>query len=509
MIRAQAIVLIYLACSVYGQTQTQRARGTLPLATLNSFCPCSVRQFCSNIFEGEDAIFTEILQSIPACPLDQVRCCTKNSMFTAITTIVNDEATSSQGRSGFSTGAPGQSARSDFTTRQQSQSAFFTGVPGQSAPGDFTTRQQSPSAFSTGVPGQSVRGDFTTRQQSQSAFSSGVPVQSARGDFGTRQQSQSAFSSGVPGQSARADFAARQSQASLSSATSLPSATSNAPSFLPRVEPSLQSDLSTLGADSRSINGLVQFLDPSNTPAVHTGARLSTSPSVASAGLNRGQGVSAAGTQQSVLGGFVSGQGRTSNGQDVFRTGQQFSQSNLLSRQTGRVASDDQLRCVPTSSCAESDIYGRRPEHFEQFGFITEQRCASTAGTVLCVVDQEDGHPVFDQQPPVFNSPTNPSNPTSGTTHIPTQTPVFSTLSSDGSVPVQAAGPVAPSVQIIGPAPVYITHSNVQGPSVGDNGNLLDDGVVSSSNQPGNIQDARINALLKSLRSKLSNILHT
>merc|ERR1711872_907438 len=276
MIRAQAIVLLYLACSVYGQTQTQRARGSLPLATLNSFCPCSVRQFCSNIFEGEDAIFTEILQSIPACPLDQVRCCTKNSMFTAITTIVNDEATSSQGRSGISTGAPGQSARSDFTTRQQSQSAFFTGVPGQSARGDFTTRQQSPSAFSTGVPGQSVRGDFTTRHQSQSAFSSGVPVQSAR-----------------------ADSAARQSQASLSSATSLPSATSNAPSFLPRVEPSLQSDLSTLGADSRSINGLVQFLDPSNTPAVHTGARLSTSPSVASAGLNRGQGVSAAGTQQS------------------------------------------------------------------------------------------------------------------------------------------------------------------------------------------------------------------
>merc|ERR1711872_197910 len=291
MIRAQAIVLVYLACSVYGQTQTQRARGSLPLATLNSFCPCSVRQFCSNIFEGEDAIFTEILQSIPACPLDQVRCCTKNSMFTAITTIVNDEATSSQGRSGFSTGAPGQS----------------------------------------------VRGDFTTRQQSQSAFSSGVPVQSARGDFATRQQSQSAFSSGVPGQTARADSAARQQQASLSSATSLPSATSNAPSFLPRVEPSLQSDLSTLGADSRSINGLVQFLDPSNTPAVHTGARLSTSPSVASAGLNRGQGVSAAGTQQSVLGGFVSGQGRTSNGEDVFRTGQQFSQSNLLSRQTGRV----------------------------------------------------------------------------------------------------------------------------------------------------------------------------
>merc|ERR1711872_897291 len=86
MIRAQAIVLVYLACSVYGQTQTQRARGSLPLATLNSFCPCSVRQFCNNIFEGEDAIFTEILQSIPACPLDQVRCCTKNSMFTAITT---------------------------------------------------------------------------------------------------------------------------------------------------------------------------------------------------------------------------------------------------------------------------------------------------------------------------------------------------------------------------------------------------------------------------------------
>merc|ERR1719381_218095 len=61
-----------------------------PSEILNSFCPCSARNQCTQVFGNSDEdVFKDILNAIPECPVLQVRCCTKEVMFTALMTIIN------------------------------------------------------------------------------------------------------------------------------------------------------------------------------------------------------------------------------------------------------------------------------------------------------------------------------------------------------------------------------------------------------------------------------------
>jgi len=67
-------------------------------------------------------------------------------------------------------------------------------------------------------------------------------------------------------------------------------------------------------------------------------------------------------------------------------------------------------------------------------------------------------------------------------------------------VPSQQRGPQAPSVNIVGPQPIYISHDVVSGPSVDGSGRLLSAGRVGESGPLGGEQDIR--GLLAALRQE-------
>jgi len=67
-------------------------------------------------------------------------------------------------------------------------------------------------------------------------------------------------------------------------------------------------------------------------------------------------------------------------------------------------------------------------------------------------------------------------------------------------VPSQQRGPQAPSVNIVGPQPIYISHDVVSGPSVDRSGRLLSAGRVGESGPLGGEQDIR--GLLAALRQE-------
>merc|ERR1719495_2727946 len=46
--------------------------------------------------------------------------------------------------------------------------------------------------------------------------------------------------------------------------------------------------------------------------------------------------------------------------------------------------------CLVGNQLEQTLIYRRDPDHFEDFGLVTDQRCSTKPGTVLCVVDNED-----------------------------------------------------------------------------------------------------------------------
>lgn len=70
----------------------------------------------------------------------------------------------------------------------------------------------------------------------------------------------------------------------------------------------------------------------------------------------------------------------------------------------------------------------------------------------------------------------------------------------NAGVPSQQRGPQAPSVNIVGPQPIYISHDVVSGPSVDGSGRLLSAGRVGESGPLGGEQDIR--GLLAALRQK-------
>merc|ERR1719244_2011292 len=350
-----SIAITALAAILFGEVESQ-FQANSPVGTLNSFCPCNVKLFCSSIFEGDEDIYDEILRSIPSCPGEQVRCCTKETMFTAINAIVNSN--DGQGRSATS---QGRSDGQAFPSASKSNRQAFSSQ-GRSAGQAFSSQGQSAGqAFSS--QGRSAGQAFSSVGQSTGPASSQV-----RTSF---RQSPSANSAPVGDQ--------QFFGASPSSQTRQRSQT---PSFLPSVSPNnLGSDLFALGADSNSVGGLVNFLDRSNVPRVHTDANSAIQPN-GRGDLFGGQPVRADS--------HLPVQGRDDGGSSFNLA--QFSPGNLKT-QTGRVGSavtGKRLECVPILLCDDSDIYGRDPDHFEDFGLVTDQRCSTKPGTVLCVVDDED-----------------------------------------------------------------------------------------------------------------------
>merc|ERR1719244_523734 len=372
-----SIAITALAAILFGEVESQ-FQANSPVGTLNSFCPCNVKLFCSSIFEGDEDIYDEILRSIPSCPGEQVRCCTKETMFTAINAIVNSNdgqgrSATSQGRSdGQAFPSASKSNRQAFSSQGQSAGQAFSSQ-GRSAGQAFSSQGQSAGqAFSSAS--KSNRQAFSSQDRSAGqAFSSlgqsaGPASSQVRTSF---RQSPSANSAPVGDQ--------QFFGASPSSQTRQRSQT---PSFLPSVSPNnLGSDLFALGADSNSVGGLVNFLDRSNVPRVHTDANSAIQPN-GRGDLFGGQPVRADS--------HLPVQGRDDGGSSFNLA--QFSPGNLKT-QTGRVGSavtGKRLECVPILLCDDSDIYGRDPDHFEDFGLVTDQRCSTKPGTVLCVVDDED-----------------------------------------------------------------------------------------------------------------------
>merc|ERR1719244_1202610 len=368
-----SIAITALAAILFGEVESQ-FQANSPVGTLNSFCPCNVKLLCSSIFEGDEDIYDEILRSIPSCPGEQVRCCTKETMFTAINAIVNSNdgqgrSATSQGRSdGQAFPSASKSNRQAFSSQGQSAGQVFPSAgqafssQGRSAGQAFSSQGQSAGkALST--QGRSDGQAFSSVGQSTGPASSQV-----RTSF---RQSPSANSAPVGDQ--------QFFGASPSSQTRQRSQT---PSFLPSVSPNnLGSDLFALGADSNSVGGLVNFLDRSNVPRVHTDANSAIQPN-GRGDLFGGQPVRADS--------HLPVQGRDDGGSSFNLA--QFSPGNLKT-QTGRVGSavtGKRLECVPILLCDDSDIYGRDPDHFEDFGLVTDQRCSTKPGTVLCVVDDED-----------------------------------------------------------------------------------------------------------------------
>merc|ERR1719244_253491 len=379
-----SIAITALAAILFGEVESQ-FQANSPVGTLNSFCPCNVKLFCSSIFEGDEDIYDEILRSIPSCPGEQVRCCTKETMFTAINAIVNSN--DGQGRSATS---QGQSDGQAFPSASKSNRQAFSSQ-GQSAGQAFSSQGQS-AGKALSSASKSNRQAFSSQDRSAGqAFSS--QGQSAGKALSTQGRSDGQAFSSVGQSTGPASSQVRTSFRQSPSANSAPvgdqqffgaspsSQTrqrSQTPSFIPSVSPNnLGSDLFALGADSNSVGGLVNFLDRSNVPRVHTDSNNAVQP-------NNGAQPGRADTRLPV-------QGRDDGGSNFNLA--RFSQGNLNSGRAGRIASaviGKRLECVPILLCDDSDIYGRDPDHFEDFGLVTDQRCSTKPGTVLCVVDDED-----------------------------------------------------------------------------------------------------------------------
>jgi hypothetical protein len=134
------------------------------------------------------------------------------------------------------------------------------------------------------------------------------------------------------------------------------------------------------------------------------------------------------------------------------------------------------LECRRVADCAV--VYGTQADHFTRFG----EQAACSNGMVRCVTAR-----------PTATTTPSPVGPTP---------PVFT-----AGLPV---GPVAPSVSIIGPQPIYVSYNNVIGPTVGGCcgggiGDIAPGKVSSAGASPA--QEREINSLLQGLRSRLQSII--
>jgi len=131
---------------------------------------------------------------------------------------------------------------------------------------------------------------------------------------------------------------------------------------------------------------------------------------------------------------------------------------------------------------------------------------------VRCVKVGGGNTPPVTKPTPPITPPTHPTPPiTHPTTPITHPTPPITLPTRPVTAPSfgggLSVGPVAPSVSIIGPQPIYVSYNNIKGPSVGIDNSLASDGQVDSSGINSS-QESQINLLLRGLKEKLKNILH-
>lgn len=140
------------------------------------------------------------------------------------------------------------------------------------------------------------------------------------------------------------------------------------------------------------------------------------------------------------------------------------------------------LDCRRVADCAV--VFGTRGEHFAQFG----EQAACANGLVRCVTARG-------------------AAAEETTTTVPVTPPVFT--------PGLPVGPVAPSVSIIGPQPIYVSYNNIVGPRVGSCCSGGGSGTNGGDGSPGTVssagaspaQEQQINSLLQNLRSRLQSII--
>jgi hypothetical protein len=206
----------------------------------------------------------------------------------------------------------------------------------------------------------------------------------------------------------------------------------------------------------------------------------------------------------------------TAAGQILCATGTPTAATTAAPAAPTTAAGTELLPCRPVSECAV--VYGTQADHFTRY----PEQSSCPGGQVRCVT----AAPAAATTPatPLFPAPSSPTTAaTTTTTYAPvtaaaptTPVPIFTAAPTGGATGLPV-GPVAPSVSIIGPQPIYVSYNNVVGPTVGGcspcaggtagNGAGVGSPGTVSSVGVGAGQEQQINTLLQHLRSRLQSII--
>jgi len=556
-IRMRALITLLLCYLNFNQSLCQQFNAR---AAIEFFCPCEEFKDCPAVLgQGNfGPIFQGIAQTIPRCEeFDEVRCCTRDMMFTAVTIIMNANAarTQIQQHPGlqpqFTGGASLQHLQGAFQQQQQQptvplQRSQFTN--GASLQHPQVTVQQQPTVplqqpqFTGGASLQHPQG--AVQQQQQPA----VTLQQPQPPTFQQQSRDLNFGSNI-GSTSRGSFFGN-SVGNSGEANTLPAGLScvphvscppgnryvSDPSYIARFGRVAPSVCSITAGDTLCVDHVVDRSE-SAFPDRDTN--------------------------------FFQQSGH-SNPAD-----EDGSILNLLGQlSAGRAVSSlpAGVQCVPMAQCLLANIYGTHPSHFRQYGVINPSaaQCLASSGNILCVSSTQTNQQGVQTPAPVTQSPVTQS-PVLVTQSPVTQAPVTQSPVTQSPVPVQPSvnlpclppqlcddvfgtqgdhftrygrqapclissmvrcvdpkgpssptsppttpptspprpnplGPVGPSVSIIGPQPIYVSYNHLKGPSVGADNDVQSVGSVSSQGvQPG--QQQQIETLLNSLKNRLRNII--
>jgi len=517
-IRMRALITLLLCYLNFNQSLCQQFNAR---AAIEFFCPCEEFKDCPAVLgQGNfGPIFQGIAQTIPRCEeFDEVRCCTRDMMFTAVTIIMNANAARTQIQQ-----HPGQLPQ--FTGGASLQ--HLQGVVQQQP----TVPLQQPQ-FTGGASLQHPRGVV----QQQPA----VPLQQPQPSTFQQQSRDLNFGSNI-GSASRGSFFGNSGEANtlpagLSCVPHVSCPPGNRyvsdPSFVARFGRVAPSVCSITAGDTLCVDAVV---DRSGSPFPDHDT-------------NFFQQLSGHSNPADEDGSILNLLGQLSAGRAV---------SSLPAG----------VQCVPMAQCLLANIYGTHPSHFRQYGVINPSaaQCLASSGNILCVSSTQTNQqgvqtpapvtqspvtqsPVLVTQSPVTQSPVTQSPvPVQPSVNLPCLPPqlcddVFGTQgdhftrygrqapclissmvrcvdpkgpSSPTSPPTtpptspprpNPLGPVGPSVSIIGPQPVYVSYNHLKGPSVGADNDVQSVGSVSSQGvQPG--QQQQIETLLNSLKNRLKNII--
>merc|ERR1712168_1438428 len=484
-IRMRALITLLLCYLNFNQSLCQQFNAR---AAIEFFCPCEEFKDCPAVLgQGNfGPIFQGIAQTIPRCEeFDEVRCCTRDMMFTAVTIIMNANA-----------------ARTQIQQHPGLQPQFTGGASLQHPQG--AVQQQQPA-----VPLQQPQPPTFQQQSRDLNFGSNIGSASRGSFFGNSGE-------------------ANTLPAGLSCVPHVSCPPGNRyvsdPSFVARFGRVAPSVCSITAGDTLCVDAFVDrsgsaFPDPDtnffqqlsghSNPADEDGSilnllgQLSAGRAVSSlpAGVQcvpmaqcllaniygthpshfRQYGViNPSAAQCLASSGNILCVSSTQTNQQGVQTPAPVTQSPvsvtqspvLVTQSPVPVQPSVNLPCLPPQLC--DDVFGTEGDHFTRYG---RQAPCLISSMVRCV------------------DPKGPSSPTSPPTTPPTSPPRPNPL-----------GPVGPSVSIIGPQPVYVSYNHLKGPSVGADNDVQSVGSVSSQGvQPG--QQQQIETLLNSLKNRLKNII--